>query len=137
MSSPGCPSAVPAADWRAMPYALLADLVVVAHLAFIVFAVAGGLLVLHSRQWMWVHVPAALWATLVELAGWPCPLTPLENWLRAQAGAAVYGSGFVERYLVSLIYPADLTRGLQIALGTLVLVINGAVYAWAVRRARR
>ncbi len=119
-----------------MPYTLLADLVVVVHLAFIVFAVAGGLLVLRARRWMWLHVPAAAWATLVELAGWPCPLTPLENWLRAQAGTAVYGSGFVERYLVSLIYPADLTRGVQIALGVLVLAINAAVYAWALRRRR-
>jgi len=119
--------------------ALLADLVVVAHLLFVMFAVAGGLLVLRWRWLAWLHLPAAAWAMLVELNGWICPLTPLENSLRRRAGEAVYQQGFVEQYLLPLLYPPALTHQTQLILGSGVLVINLVIYAlvWRVRRARQ
>ena len=119
-----------------MLYRLLADLVVLTHLAFIIFAVLGGLLALRRRGWAWLHVPAALWAVLVELAGWPCPLTPLENLLRLRAGLEGYQPGFVEHYIVTLIYPVSFTRSLQIILGTGVLAVNALIYALVIRRRR-
>lgn len=116
--------------------AALADAIVVVHFAFVLFVVCGGLLVFW-RPWVaWLHVPAAAWGAWVECAGWICPLTPLENWLRARAGADVYATTFIERYVVSLLYPSGLTRELQWTLGSLVLLVNVAIY-FAVWRRRR
>jgi len=111
-----------------MLYRLLADAVLLAHLAFILFVVLGGLLVLRRPRAAWLHLPAACWGVLIEYAGWICPLTPLENALRERGGLAGYPGGFIEHYLTALIYPAGLTRGMQVALGSLALVINGMVY---------
>jgi hypothetical protein len=115
---------------------LAADIVVAAHLAFIVFAVAGGFLVRWRKGWAVLHLPAAAWAAWTEFSGTICPLTPWEQALRRQAGEAGYAGGVVEHYLVPLIYPAALTPGIQLALGVFVVVANAAVYAWAWRRRR-
>ncbi len=115
-----------------MPYRALADLVVLVHLAFVVFVVAGALLVIRWRWVAWLHVPAAVWGALIEFAGWICPLTPLENWLRARGGASGYGGGFVEHYIIPILYPGELTRGIQIGLGLAVLAVNLAVYGWLI-----
>jgi len=120
-----------------MPYGLLADLVVVAHLGFILFAVAGGLLALAWPRVAWLHLPAVAWAVVVEVAGWICPLTPLENRLRALAGSAGYREGFVDHYIVPVVYPEGLDRSLQIGLGVGLAVLNAAVYGWLWRRRRR
>ena len=120
-----------------MLHRALADAVLVAHLAFVAFAVAGGLLVLRRPRLALLHLPAVAWGTWVELAGSACPLTPLENRLRALGGSAPYSESFVEHYLLPVLYPAALTRELQLALGALVLAINAAVYAVAVQRWRR
>ncbi|MCY1212328.1 hypothetical protein D9M68_120670 [compost metagenome] len=119
--------------------AWLADLVVIVHGLFILFVVAGGLLALRWPRVAWLHLPAAAWGVLIEWSGWICPLTPLENTLRQAAGQAGYSGGFVERYLLPLIYPAGLTPAVQLWLGLVVLVVNGAVYAlwWRRRRAAR
>jgi len=113
---------------------LLADAVVVLHLAFVGFVVLGGLLVLRWRRVAWAHVPAAVWGVAVEFAGWECPLTPLENWLRRQSGAAGYAGGFVEHHLLPILYPTTLTRELQIAMGGVALVVNLLIYGLALRR---
>lgn len=120
-----------------MAYRWLADLTVVVHLAFVVFVVVGGLLVLRRRGWAWIHLPAAVWGAAIEWAGWVCPLTPLENWLRLRAGGSGYRGGFVEHYLLPLLYPSELTRGTQIVLGGLVVVINVAFYTVVWKRYRR
>lgn len=117
-------------------YGDLVTAVIVAHFAFILFAVFGGLLVLRRRAWMWLHLPAVTWAGLVEFTGWICPLTPLENWLRRRAGTQIYSTGFIEHYLASVIYPVHLTRGIQVILGVSVITFNIAVYAWVWRRRR-
>ena len=118
-------------------YRLLADLVVLAHLGFVVLAVLGGLLALRWRRFVWIHLSAVIWAATVEFFGWVCPLTPLENWLRARAGEAVYSSDFIARYLLPLLYPKGLTRELQIALGIFVIVVNLAIYGWVFRSGTR
>lgn len=104
------------------------------HLLFVVFAVAGGFLVFRWPRWAWLHLPAAVWAALVELAGMYCPLTPLENRLRQQAGAAGYEDGFVSHYILPVLYPAGLTSDIQVVLGIGVVALNGAVYLLAWRR---
>ena len=109
-------------------YPLLADLVLIVHLAFVIFVLCGGLFALKWRWIAWLHLPAAAWGAVVEFTGWICPLTPLENWLRAQAGQAGYRSDFVTFYLLPILYPVDLTRDIQLLLGTVVVVLNAAVY---------
>jgi hypothetical protein len=111
-----------------MRYLALADAVLVLHLAFILFVVLGAFLVLRRRSLMWLHLPAVIWGALIEFAGWICPLTPLEIWLRAQGGDRGYSGGFIEHYLGALIYPEGLTRELQWLLGAFVLAINAAIY---------
>lgn len=113
---------------------LAADLLIVAHLAFICFVVLGGLLVLKWPRVACIHIPAAVWGVLVEFQGWLCPLTPLEQHVRTAAGEAGYTGSFIEHYLLPVIYPADLTRDLQLLLGILVIVINAAIYGWLLVR---
>jgi Protein of Unknown function (DUF2784) len=117
-----------------MAFRLLADATVVLHLAFVLFVIAGGFLVVRWPRVAWAHLPAAAWGAWVEFAGWICPLTPMENWLRQQAGQAVYTTSFVDRYLLPVLYPPALSREIQWALGGFVLAVNAAVYVVAVRR---
>ena len=117
-----------------MVYRALADLIAVLHFTFIVFVVLGGLLALRHRWVPVLHVPAATWGAFVEFSGGVCPLTPLEGRLRRLAGSAGYPGGFVEHYLLPLIYPAGLSHGLQIALGLLVLFANLVVYVLVAHR---
>lgn len=120
-----------------MPYRLFADAVVVFHLGFVVFVMCGGLLVLWRRRAAFVHLPAAFWGVYIEFSGRVCPLTPLENDLRALAGDSRYSGDFVERYLLPVLYPPGLRRDVQLALGLFALAVNVAVYLYAWRRARR
>jgi hypothetical protein len=115
-------------------YRLLADLVLLLHLAFVVFVVAGGLLVLKWSRLAWLHLPAVAWGALVEFTGWICPLTPLETSLRAMGGESVSGSDFIGRYLLPVLYPTRLTGDLQVVLGMGVLAVNTALYTWLWRR---
>ncbi|UCC83025.1 MAG: DUF2784 domain-containing protein [Gemmatimonadota bacterium] len=117
-----------------MLYRALADLVVILHLLFVVFAVGGALLALRWQRAAWVHVPAAIWAALIEFAGWICPLTPLEKWLRIQGGGSGYPGGFVAHYILPILYPRGLTREVQIVLGILVVLINLGIYGWLIGR---
>ncbi len=120
-----------------MPYRWLADVAVAAHFAFIVFVALGGLAAIRWPRLVWLHVPAALWGAAIELVGGICPLTPLENRWRRLAGEAGYEGGFIDHYLVPVIYPEGLTRPIQIALGLAVLAVNAAAYLVVWRRHRR
>ena len=114
-------------------YRFCADLVVAFHAAFAVFVLLGGLLVAWKPGLAWAHVPAAIWGTLIEFGGWVCPLTPLENRLRALSGSASYRESFVQHHLLPLLYPISLTRRDELVLGGLVLALNVAVY-WRIAR---
>lgn len=111
-----------------MLYRLLADLVVLLHAGFVLFVVLGGLGALRWPRVLWFHVPAALWGAGIEFLGGICPLTPLENHLRRLGGEAGYAGGFVEHYLLPVLYPDGLTRGAQLALGLFVVLFNSVVY---------
>ncbi len=119
-----------------MPYTLLADLVLVLHATFILFVVLGGLLVFWRRRLIWLHIPAVAWGILIELQGWICPLTYLENDLRAAAGGSGYAGGFIDHYLLPLVYPSALTQETQVLLGLAVLFINAVIYALVWRNLR-
>jgi len=108
----------------------LADLLVLAHLLFVAFVMAGGILLIRWPRLIWLHLPAAIWGAYIELAGGICPLTPLENHLRVQAGQDGYSGGFVDHYLLPILYPANLTLPVQQVLGGLVILVNLAIYAW-------
>ncbi len=111
-----------------MLYRVIADLVVIVHLSFIVFVVLGGLLALRWRGAPWLHLPTALWGAAIEFFGGSCPLTPLESWLRRASGAGGYPGGFIEYYVLPILYPVELTREIQLVLGAFVIAINLAVY---------
>jgi hypothetical protein len=117
-----------------MPYGVLADLVLVVHLGFVLVVALGGLLVLRWPRLAWIHLPAAAWGALIEFTGGICPLTPLENRLRVLAGEAGYAGGFVEHYVTAVLYPDGLTRGAQVVLGVLVLLVNAVIYRRLLRR---
>lgn len=113
-----------------------ADAVVLLHLAFIVFVMLGGWLALRWTWVVWLHVPALIWGTTVELFGIVCPLTPLEQQLRVSAGEQGYAGGFVEHYVIPALYPASLTASVQIALGVSVVAVNVFTYVIVLRRRR-
>ncbi len=115
---------------------MAADLVVVLHFLFVLFVIFGGLLVLRWPRLAYVHLPVAVYGILIEFIGWVCPLTPLEKRLRESAGQQGYEGGFVEHYILPVLYPAGLTRGVQLVLGVVVIVINLAVYAVIARKRR-
>jgi hypothetical protein len=115
----------------------VADLVVLLHLAFILFVAIGGFPVMRWPRLAWVHVPAVVWGAVVELMGWGCPLTPLENRLRAADSGAAYTGDFIDRYIVPIVYPAGLTRGMQMVLGCMVIIVNISIYGLLVLRLKR
>ena len=112
-----------------MPSRIGADIVLVLHFLFAAFAVFGGALVALNPNWAWVHVPAVLWSSLVNLLGWTCPLTPLENSLRARAGQAGYSGGFIQHYVGRAVYPRGMPRHMELIAGVSVLAGNLVVYA--------
>lgn len=119
-----------------MLFRLAADAVLLLHLAFILFALLGAAL---AVRWRWipvVHLPSAAWGFFVEITGRNCPLTYMENYLRIKAGLSGYTESFVEHYLLSIIYPAGLTREIQFALAGAVIVVNAAIYGWLFVRKR-
>jgi hypothetical protein len=117
-----------------MIYRVLADVVMVVHFTFLAFVTLGAALVFWKRWIALLHVPAFLWGALISLAGWICPLTPLENHLLHLGGARGYDTGFIDHYIAPILYPAGLTRSRQIVMGVAVLVLNGALYAWILVR---
>ncbi|MEE8118882.1 MAG: DUF2784 domain-containing protein [Gammaproteobacteria bacterium] len=119
-----------------MLYTLLADLFLIIHGLFILFVIAGGLLVFWKRWIAWLHVPAALWGALIEFLGWICPLTYLENDLRHAAGALGYSGGFIAHYLLPIVYPAGLNSTMQWLLGVLVIGVNLVIYGFILARTR-
>ena len=117
-----------------MVYSLLADLLVVFHIVFILFVVLGGLFVFKWPRIGYLHIHAAVWGGLIEIQGWLCPLTPIENRLRQVAGTTSYKDSFIQHYLIPVIYPTELTREVQLFLGLSVLILNGIVYIWILLR---
>ncbi len=120
-----------------MPYGIIADIVVWIHLAFVIFVVAGAVLVIWWRRMVGLHLPAVFWAIWIEFSGKLCPLTPLENWLRIRAGQGGYRGSFVEHYLMTVLYPVGLTRNIQILIGLLVIITNVALYGYIIFQFRR
>jgi hypothetical protein len=120
-----------------MLQSVLANFILVIHLGFILFVVVGGLLVF---RWPWaafIHLPAVLWGVAIELGNWICPLTPMEQKLRLAAHESGYTGGFIEHYLIPLIYPDELTRDIQLGLGLFVLLVNVLIYGWWLIRRKK
>ncbi|MDZ4262226.1 MAG: DUF2784 domain-containing protein [Pseudomonadota bacterium] len=117
-----------------MLYSLLADITMLLHFGFILFALFGALLLLRWPRLIWLHLPAALWAMGIEFYGGICPLTHLENWLHAMAGEQGYNETFIEHYLGAVIYPGELTLTIRIVLGMVVVLVNAGLYGWIIKR---
>lgn len=118
-------------------YNIFADAIVVIHFLFIAFVICGGLLVIRWPRMAFAHLPAAVWGAAVEIFGWICPLTPLENRFRDLAGDASYSGDFIARYLLQVIYPENLTTSIQQLLGGIVILVNVIIYIIAIRKHRK
>jgi hypothetical protein len=119
----------PGASLTTMLYSLGAIATALVHLAFILFVAFGGLLVLRWHNLAWIHLPAAVWGAVIEIMHWSCPLTNIEMGFLRRAGKSGYEGGFVAHYLFAVIYPAGLTRRVELAIAAFVIVINAIVYA--------
>lgn len=117
-----------------MGYVVLADLTVLVHFLFVLFVVFGGVVVLRRHWLAWLHLPAALWGVMIELGGWVCPLTYLENHFRHLGGESGYSGTFLARYLEPVLYPLGLTRHVQVVFGFSALFINLAIYVRVLRK---
>ena len=111
-------------------YELAADLTLIAHFAFILFVVFGALLFFVTTKIIFIHIPAFIWGSYIELTHSICPLTYLENWFLNKANLTIYSEGFIQNYLVPIVYPADLTKDLQIYLGITLIVVNIIIYGF-------
>lgn len=119
-----------------MIYRIVADFLVILHLVFICFVIAGGLMVIKWRWIIFLHIPAAIWGILIEFYGWICPLTPWEQQLRYAGGQAGYSGGFIDHYIIPVIYPTDFTSELQVTLGIFVFLVNIIIYGWIIYRSQ-
>jgi hypothetical protein len=120
-----------------MLYRTLADAVLIAHLAFALFAIFGGVFVLRYPRMLSVHLPALIWGIVVEWADWTCPLTPLENALRHLGGEAGYAGGFIEHLLAPALYPENLTLEMRYVLGLVLVTVNVGIYGYVIFKKRR
>ena len=109
-------------------YELAADLTLIVHFAFIIFVVFGALLFFVSTKIIYVHVPALIWGIYIELTHSVCPLTYLENWFLQKANLTTYSEGFIQNYLVPIVYPKNLTEDLQTYLAIVLIVVNMILY---------
>jgi hypothetical protein len=116
-------------------YRLGGDLVLVAHFGVVTFVVGGLALIVAGNRcdWTWVngwYFRAAHLAAIAVVAGqaWlgvACPLTTLENWLRARGGAPAYEESFVAHWLRWLLFydaPAAVFTVAYTVFGAAVLV---------------
>ena len=117
-----------------MLYQVAAELVLALHFGFVLFVVLGGVAVRWFPRLVWLHVPLFGWASVVNLAGWVCPLTPLENYFRRLAGESGYQGTFLDQYITALVYPSGMTREFELVAGLSLLAWNLVVYAWVWRR---
>lgn len=118
-------------------YQLIADAMVISHGLFILFVLLGGMVCIFFPKVLWLHIPCVFWGVIIELTGWVCPLTYLENSFRLKSGGVPYGGDFIVHYLEPVIYPAGLTRGIQLLFAVIVLSTNAAAYGYLIIRKKR
>ena len=111
-------------------YELAAEIILIIHFLFIIFVIFGALLFFVAKKIVFIHIPAIIWGSYIELTHSICPLTYLENWFLHKANLTTYSEGFIQNYLVPIVYPMNLTKDLQIFLGIGLIVINIVIYAF-------
>ena len=115
-------------------YELAANLILIVHFIFIIFVVFGALLFFVVKKIAFIHIPAFIWGSYIELTHSICPLTCLENWFLNKANLTIYSEGFIQNYIVPIVYPTDLTKNLQIYLGITLIVINIIIYGFILNK---
>jgi hypothetical protein len=115
-------------------YESLATLTLIIHFLFIIFVIFGGLLFFIKPWTLYFHIPAFLYGVYIEFTQSVCPLTYLENYLLTKANLATYSTTFIQNYLYAIIYPINLTKEIQISLGIALLIINGMIYLFIIKR---
>ncbi len=115
-------------------YEFLATLTLIIHFLFIIFVIFGGLLFFIKPWILFFHIPAFIYGVYVELTQSICPLTYLENYFLTKANLASYSTSFIQNYLYAIIYPINLTKEIQISLAIALLIINGIIYGFIIKR---
>ena len=118
-------------------YELAANLTLIVHFAFILFVVLGALLFFVSTKIVFTHIPAFIWGSYIELTHSICPLTYLENWFLHKSNLTTYSEGFIQNYLVSIVYPTNLSKDLQIYLGITIIVVNMIIYGFIISKLKK
>ena len=118
-------------------YEMAANLTLIVHFAFILFVVFGALLFFVSTKIVFIHIPAFIWGSYIELTHSICPLTYLENWFLHKANLTTYSEDFIQHYLVSIVYPTNLSKDLQIYLGMAIIVVNMIIYGFIISRLKK
>ena len=118
-------------------YELAANLTLIVHFTFIIFVAFGALLFFVSTKIIYVHVPALIWGIYIEFTHSICPLTYLENWFLHKANLTAYSEGFIQNYLMPIVYPANLTKDLQIYLGIALIVVNMIIYGFIINKLKK
>ena len=118
-------------------YEIAADLILIIHFTFVLFVVFGALLLFASVKIIFIHIPAVIWGSYIELTNSICPLTYLENWFLHKANLTTYSEGFIQNYLVPIVYPMNLTKDLQIYLGIALIVLNIIVYVLIINKLKK
>ena len=109
-------------------YEFLASLTLIIHFLFILFVIFGGLLFFFRKWMVLLHIPALFYGVYVELTQLICPLTYLENFLLLKANVTTYSTGFIQNYLMPIIYPISLNKDLQINLAISLIILNLIIY---------
>ena len=117
-------------------YELAADIILIIHFLFILFVIFGALLFFVAKKIVFTHIPAIIWGSYIELTHSICPLTYLENWFLHKANLTEYSEGFIQNYLIPIVYPANLTNDLQIYLGITLIIVNIIIYGFIINKLR-
>jgi hypothetical protein len=117
-------------------YAAFAVGVLLIHVLFVVWVLAGTLLTRLRPILRRLHIASLVWGICAEVLPGVCPLTSLENWLESRAGVQPYQGGFLLHYLDALVYP-DISGTLLMTAGVAACLLNLGVYARRFWNARR
>ena len=118
-------------------YEIAANLILIVHFIFILFVIFGALLFFASTKIIFIHIPAFIWGSYIELTNSICPLTYLENWLLQKANLTTYSESFIQNYLLPIVYPANLTKDIQTYLGITLIAINIAIYVFIFNKLKK
>jgi len=128
-------------------YALLADATLLTHAAYVLFVVAGQFLIVLGwfRNWNWtrnvlfraLHLVAIGFVVVEAGLGAVCPLTVLEQYLRAMAGEAGHEMSFMAYWTQRLLFYNFPVWVFTLVYSIFFLLVTVTFFAYPPRRVHR